>query len=438
MFGIKDPQAREKLLRKANLTLADTDDICRSHEATVTHMRAVDEAPERVSTVDPGKERSAVKDPPSKSGYRECRSCGRKHDFGKRELCPAFGKTCNKCGKPNHFAVKCRSQRTRMVRVIEEDDEEEEVYQTSTPGSHVDDSQCVTLKLVESGNFLRFQVDTGAQCNVVPLDLYKKATKDHSLAQVKPVSQKITAYGGSELRVVGKVLLRVRRGEVQCRLDCKLVDQQGIRPLLGRKACLGMNIMAYLDNDQLNKPTVQNAEVYAVHDQNSSSLAKEQLIKKYPGVFSDGVGLLEGEYHIRLDSQVTPVQHAPRRVPVAYRESLQKSLDDLVGEDVLAPVTSPMKWVNSMVAVPNPDGQMRICLDPKDLNEAVQREHYQIPTIEEVATRLHGAKLFTVLDARNGFCHIKLWRNGGNSWQRPRSEFARDHTAMFGEKPQAE
>ena len=204
------------------------------------------------------------------------------------------------------------------------------------------------------------------------------------------------------------MLLRVRRGDVQCRLDCKLVDQQGIRPLLGRKACLGMSIVAYLDNDQLNKPTVQNAEVYAVHDQNSSSLAKEQLIKKYPSVFSDGVGLLEGEYHIRLDSQVTPVQHAPRRVPVAYRESLQKSLDDLVGEDVLAPVTSPTKWVNSMVAVPKPDGRMRICLDPKDLNEAVQREHYQIPTIEEVATRLHGAKLFTVLDARNGFWHIKL------------------------------
>jgi len=31
VFGIKDQQAREKLLRKANLTLKDTDDICRSH-----------------------------------------------------------------------------------------------------------------------------------------------------------------------------------------------------------------------------------------------------------------------------------------------------------------------------------------------------------------------------------------------------------------------
>lgn len=61
-----------------------------------------------------------------------------------------------------------------------------------------------------------------------------------------------------------------------------------------------------------------------------------------------------------------------------------------------------------MVAVPKPDGRMRICLDPKELNEAIKREHYQIPTIEEVATRLHGAKLFSVLDARDGFWHIKL------------------------------
>ncbi len=40
----------------------------------------------------------------------------------------------------------------------------------------MDDSQCVTLQL-DSGNYLRFQVDTGVQCNVVPIDLYKKATK---------------------------------------------------------------------------------------------------------------------------------------------------------------------------------------------------------------------------------------------------------------------
>ena len=34
-----------------------------------------------------------------------------------------------------------------------------------------------------------------------------------------------------------------------------------------------------------------------------------------------------------------------------------------------------------------------ICLDPMDLNRALQRENFPLPTIEEVASRLHGTKV---------------------------------------------
>ena len=47
-------------------------------------------------------------------------------------------------------------------------------------------------------------------------------------------------------------------------------------------------------------------------------------------------------------------------------------------------------------------------LDPKDLNRALQRENYPMPTIEEVASRLHGAKVFPLLDVSNGFWHVVL------------------------------
>ena len=63
-----------------------------------------------------------------------------------------------------------------------------------------------------------------------------------------------------------------------------------------------------------------------------------------------------------------------------------------------------------MVIVPK-DGKLRICLDPKDLNQAIKREHYPLPTIEEIATRLHEAKVFTVLDVRQGFWHVLLDEN---------------------------
>ena len=67
----------------------------------------------------------------------------------------------------------------------------------------------------------------------------------------------------------------------------------------------------------------------------------------------------------------------------------------------------PTPWISSMVVVPKPNGTLP-CLDPKDLNRALQRENYPLPTIEEVASRLHGAKVFTVLDVACGFWHVVL------------------------------
>ena len=48
------------------------------------------------------------------------------------------------------------------------------------------------------------------------------------------------------------------------------------------------------------------------------------------------------------------------------------------------------------------------CLDPRDLNKAVKHAHYPLPLLEDVASRLHKAKIFSVFDAKTGFLQIKL------------------------------
>ena len=92
---------------------------------------------------------------------------------------------------------------------------------------------------------------------------------------------------------------------------------------------------------------------------------------------------------------------------MSVREQLKSELQRLTERDILAPVTAPTPWVSSLVVVRKKEGRLRLCLDPKDLNQAIQRERYPLPTIEDVATRLHGAKVFTKLDVRNGFWHVK-------------------------------
>ena len=438
VFGIRDAKVRRQLLRETNLSLKKTDEICRTSESTAEQMKVVEENPEtkQVNAVNQpskrepraGNERNGFRlQSPQESNNmatKECGNCGKAHDLKRRESCPAFRRTCSKCGKYNHFAAVCRSRawadrnkNSQTARVVELEQTEEiecdEIYCISDIAAiQLDDSQLVTLKL-ESGNFLRFQPDTGAQCNVIPVHLYKNATKDLNLKYVKKFQTAIVAYGGSKIPVVGEVKIHVCRGDYQGLLDCKLVDSTEIRPLLGRKACIEMNIIKYIDNDELHKPISGNSPVYTLDSargeaSNHSALSREDLLRKYPKVFKANVGKMDGEYRIRIDTEVDPVQNAPRRVPVALRDKLKMTLDNLQQQDIIAAVTTPTAWINSMVVVPKANGKLRICLDPKDLNRAILREHYPLPTIEDVATRLHGAKVFTKLDVRSGFWHVML------------------------------
>ncbi|KAK7089397.1 hypothetical protein V1264_024540 [Littorina saxatilis] len=75
---------------------------------------------------------------------------------------------------------------------------------------------------------------------------------------------------------------------------------------------------------------------------------------------------------------------------------------------VLAKVTQPTDWVNSLVVVEKPNGKLRICLDPKDLNQAVKRPHYAMPTLEDALAKIPGAKYFSKLDAKAGYWQMSL------------------------------
>ncbi|KAK2723716.1 hypothetical protein QYM36_002156 [Artemia franciscana] len=71
-------------------------------------------------------------------------------------------------------------------------------------------------------------------------------------------------------------------------------------------------------------------------------------------------------------------------------------------------VVTPTEWFNSMVMVEKKDGSIRLCIDPVDLNKSIKRPHYPIPTLDDVTSKLHGAKVFTKLDARSGYWSILL------------------------------
>ena len=93
---------------------------------------------------------------------------------------------------------------------------------------------------------------------------------------------------------------------------------------------------------------------------------------------------------------------------LAIDGSVKEELDRLVEKGVLVPVTEPTVWVRQMAVVHKPSGKLRICIDPQPLNAALKREHYKLPVFDDVLPKLQDAKVFSKLDVREAYWHVRL------------------------------
>jgi transposase InsO family protein len=66
------------------------------------------------------------------------------------------------------------------------------------------------------------------------------------------------------------------------------------------------------------------------------------------------------------------------------------------------------EWCSPIVPVLKKNGNVRICVDFRYLNKAIIREPYQIPSFEELLSKLNGASVFSILDARSGYHQVPI------------------------------
>ncbi|KAI8511855.1 hypothetical protein Bbelb_109550 [Branchiostoma belcheri] len=392
LCGILDGKVRERLLRESNLSLAKCEAICRAAEVSKQSIQTMEQTAVHMVRKNP---RSWKGDPKRKGttprtrtyqatqGSRACDKCGRSHMSS--ETCPANGQSCRKCGKRNHFAAVCRSKKPTVqdVRAVSENLEEFHI-ETVSKTQPVGDQAFVDLHVEEMSRSLRCKLDTGAQVNVLP----EKVWQQLKHKRVMPATTRLYGYGNVPLEVRGK-----------CRLTCSYKGKSGVlefyivradaAPVLSLKACLSLQLIKLV-------LTVQETQT------------AQSILEEYKDVF-EGIGQLPGEHTIQLDHSVPPKVHPPRRIPVSLRDPLKAELDRMERLGVIRKVDEPTDWVNSLVVVEKPrTDKLRVCLDPRDLNKAIKREHYQLPTLEDITTRLAGSKYFSVVDARSGYWQVKL------------------------------
>ena len=130
---------------------------------------------------------------------------------------------------------------------------------------------------------------------------------------------------------------------------------------------------------------------------------------EYSDLFSDELGKLPVTYSMTLDPDMRPVVRPAHRVPMAMKDRVKAELDRMQDLGVITPVSEPTDWVSSMVATNKKDKQeIRIRINPRDLNTVLKRPHHPMRNVEEVAVQMSGATVFLILDAKSSFWQISL------------------------------
>ncbi|KAL5481461.1 hypothetical protein EMCRGX_G021622 [Ephydatia muelleri] len=235
------------------------------------------------------------------------------------------------------------------------------------------------------------QMDTAATCNVL-------SWRDYLVLGKPALENSVTTlvmYDGSVRKSLGGCHLQIEVAERKVKSLYFEVMKSNHHSLLSLDTCLTLNLLSY-----------KIGTVYAIQEE--QKVTRLQVLEEFDDVFG-GLGSLPGEYEIEIDEMVHAVQNRPRKIPHTMKEAVENKLTQLVDLGVIAPVDVPTEWVSNITAVWKPDKkQVRICLDPRDLNKAIKRNHFYMPTIDDVLPKLKGAKIFSLLDAKDGFLQVKL------------------------------
>lgn len=126
------------------------------------------------------------------------------------------------------------------------------------------------------------------------------------------------------------------------------------------------------DENFVHDNTVLFSGVVKKDDDNCKSA--EEIINAYAENFEDGIGTLPGKVHLKIDVQ--PIESNSHRVHLVQKDDLRKEHDRLIELGVTVQVDEPSDWVSNLVIAPKKLEGIRICLDPKHLDEVLKHEHY--------------------------------------------------------------
>ena len=213
------------------------------------------------------------------------------------------------------------------------------------------------------GNVIKVMIDSGARVNLLDETAYqqlKKPTLSFTGARIHP-------YGCEDpLPILGKFTSTVT-----------YQDSESIGTFYVVKGQHG-SLLSYETATALGLLQVQVNTL-----ENNNTMSRDALKNEFKEVFTTEIGKLkEFKVHLHVNHDIKPVKQTHRRIPFHIRKQVEQELTSLEEQGIIERVSGPTPWVSPIVVIPKADpSKIRICVDMREANKAIERERHITPTL---------------------------------------------------------
>ncbi|XP_058827498.1 uncharacterized protein K02A2.6-like [Topomyia yanbarensis] len=279
-------------------------------------------------------------------------------------------------------------KKPRSVMHIETpEDNNEGSDEEELPVYNVGDTNDELIQCRVGGVNIEMLIDSGSKFNLIDDTTWQTMNMRNVKAKNlrTDTSKKFLAYGKVPLKVVV-----VFDAEIEILgTDRKLAEdttfyviEKGQQPLLGKISARQLGVLRIgLGSTEVNRVDVAKHHFPYIRDV---------------------------ELTLPIDRSVPPVIQPLRRCPVPLLDKVKAKLDDLLAQDIIERVGKPTSWVSPLVPILKDNGDLRMCIDMRRANQAIQRLNHPLPVFEEILPRIRNARFYSLLDMKESYYHVML------------------------------
>ncbi|XP_055918380.1 uncharacterized protein K02A2.6-like [Eupeodes corollae] len=318
-----------------------------------------------------------------------CKNCGNNWHSGGLQQCPARNIFCNFCKKKGHFAKVCmksnssNSLKINNLKQTENDETQDSIFNINDATNN--NLPTITISINKTPT--NFTIDTGSTATIISNNIFNKLIYRPTLT--KHTGQIIPYNSTTSLPIIGKFTASLSFKQHSIAETVYVIDSQAI------------SILSYNASKQLN--------IIHIVQQLSNNI-NLNIKHKYPEVFR-GIGKHnKHKVHLFIDKEVPPVAQRFRRIPFHLRPLVEDEINRLLKADIIEKATGPTPWVSPVVIVPKPHNPsaIRMCIDMRAANKAIQRVRKITPTLQDIITSLNGTTVYSKVDLNEGYHQIEL------------------------------